>query len=137
MDQPVFASASPERERAPGHERLPFYSRRLRSVKCRGDGRSTRRRTLEALEQDRAFHFLDRLGHLDAARTGIGAVEGRPAAEAARLLRQDLHPFTAGFVARVEDEPVGVHDRGGADVAAIAPENRAIGTASGSQYVYI
>ena len=52
--------------------------------------RPYRPRRSEPVEQDRAFHVLDRLRHLDAARARLGAVEGRPAAEDAGLLGQDL-----------------------------------------------
>ena len=43
--------------------------------------------------QERPLHFLDRLRHLDAARAGVGAVEGRAAAPHALLVVQHLEPL--------------------------------------------
>src|SRR5512132_4337293 len=87
----------------------------------------------EAVEQDRALHLLDRLGDLDPAWARVGAVERRPTAEHARLLRQDLQALLTGLVPRVVDEPVGVHDRRGPDVLLVAPEDRARGRTRGAQ----
>src|SRR5918995_3272790 len=79
---------------------------------------------LEPVEQDRALHVLDRLGDLDPAWAGVSAVERRPAAEHAVLLGEDLESPPPALVARVVDEPVGIDDRGGADVLLVTPEDR-------------
>ena len=71
-------------------------------------------------EHQRALDLLDRLGHLDAARAGLGAVERGAAAPHAVDLVEDVQPFGGGLVAAVEDEPVGVDDRGRTEVAALA-----------------
>src|ERR687898_3213659 len=85
---------------------------------------SPRRLGLEPVEQDRALHVLDRLRDLDPAWAGIRAVERCPAAEHAVLLGEDLEAPPRALVARVVDEPVGVDDRGGADVLLVTPEDR-------------
>src|SRR5918993_5975785 len=79
---------------------------------------------LEPVEQDRAFHVLDRLRYLDPAWAGVRAVKRRPAPEHAVLLGEDLEAPPRALVARVVDEPVGVDDRGGADVLLVTPEDR-------------
>src|SRR4051812_43200985 len=89
-----------------------------------------RRRTAEPRSSDAAEHqgaldLLDGLGDLDAAGAGLGAVEGGPAAPDALGVRQDLQPFLAAFVARVENEPVGVDNCRGADVSVLGPVHRA------------
>src|SRR5919106_4900131 len=79
---------------------------------------------LEPVEQDRAFHVLDRLRDLDPPWAGVGAVERRPAAEHAVLLGEDLEAPPPALVARVVDEPVGIDDRGGGGVLLLTPEER-------------
>ena len=68
---------------APGRGRVHRGPHRVVAA-AEGDGT----RGLEAFEQDLALHLLDRLRHLDTARARVGAVEGRPAAEDAGLLRE-------------------------------------------------
>src|ERR671913_2630576 len=80
---------------------------------------------LEPVEQDRAFHVLDRLRYLDPAWAGVRAIERRPAAEHAVLLGEDLEAPPRALVARVVDEPVGIDDRGGGHGLLVAPEDRA------------
>ncbi len=70
---------------------------------------------------------------LDATRAAFGAVERGPAAPHAVDLVEDLETFGGGLVAAVEDEPVGVDDRGRAVVLALAPEHRAAGGAARAQ----
>jgi hypothetical protein len=79
----------------------------------------------EAVEHDGALDLLDGLRDLDASRAGLAAVEGRSASEHAALLGQHLEAFLSALVPRVEDESVGVHDGCGADVAVVAPVDRA------------
>src|SRR4249919_2844611 len=79
----------------------------------------------EAVEQDGALDLLDRLRDLDAAWTGLGAVERGPAPEHPGLLREDLQSFAAAFVPRVEDEAVRVHDRRRSHVLVVTPEDGA------------
>src|ERR687892_2460017 len=79
---------------------------------------------LEPVEQDRAFHVLDRLRDLDPAWTGVRAVERCPAAEHAVLLGENLEAPARALIARVVNEPVGIDDRGGADVLLVTPEDR-------------
>src|SRR5918996_2269162 len=76
---------------------------------------------LEPVEQDRAFHVLDRLRDLDPAWAGVRAVERCPAAEHAVLLGEDLEAPPRALVARVVDEPVSIDDRGGANVLPLTP----------------
>ena len=80
-----FTRAGEFEFRARSRDRVHRGPRRVVAA-AEGDGP----RGLEALEQDRALHLLDRLRHLDAARARVGAVEGRPASEDAGLLREDL-----------------------------------------------
>src|SRR5512143_1408381 len=65
-------------------------------------------------EDQSALDLLDRLGDLDAARAGLGAVEGRAAAPHAFLLVEDLQALVSPVVAGVEDEPMRVDDGSGA-----------------------
>src|SRR5581483_8462357 len=80
---------------------------------------------ISAREHQRALDFLDRLGHLDAPRAGFRAVERRPAAPHPVDLVEDLQSFGGGLVSAVEDEPVRVDDRRGAEVVAFVPVDRA------------
>ena len=84
-------------------------------------------------EHQRALDLLDRLGHLDAARAGLGAVEGGAAAPHAVDLVEDVEPLRCGFIAAVEDEPVGIDDRGRTEVAALVPVDRAARRAARAQ----
>src|SRR5690606_2150661 len=77
--------------------------------------------------------LLDGLGHRDAARASLGAVVGRAAAPQAVHAVEDRQAVAGGLVARVEDEAVRVHDRGGTDVAAVRPEHGAGRRASGAE----
>src|SRR5439155_16193006 len=87
----------------------------------------------DAAVEDGPLDLLDGLGDLDVAGAGVRAVERRPAPEHARALVEDLEPFAGGLVARVEDEAVGVDDRGGTDVGLVAPVDRARRGARGAQ----
>ena len=49
---------------------------------------------------DRRADLEDRLGDVDPARAGVGAVEDRPAAPDAVLVGEDLEPLVAALVAR-------------------------------------
>src|SRR5947209_6661320 len=80
---------------------------------------------LEPVEHDGPLDFLDGLGDLDAARAGLGAVEHRPASEDPGLPGEEIEALACSLVARVEDESVRVHDRGGTDVSVVTPEDRA------------
>ena len=82
-----------------------------------------------AREHQRPLDLLNRLGHLDASRAGIGAVERGAAAPDAVDLVEDVEPLGGAFVAAVEDEPVRVDDRRRAEVAALAPVDGATGRA--------
>jgi hypothetical protein len=73
----------------------------------RGVGRG---RPVQALPDQGALDLLDRLGDLDAARAGLGAVEGRAAAPHALLGVEDLQALLGALVAAVEDEPVRIDD---------------------------
>src|SRR5690242_1173903 len=84
-------------------------------------------------EHQRAFDLLNRLCHLDAARTRLRAVERGAATPDAVDLVEDVEAFGSGFIAAVEDEPVRVDDRGGPEVAALAPVDRAAGGAARAQ----
>ena len=53
----------------------------------------------EAARDQRPLDLLDRLGDLDAARAGVGAVEGRAAAPDALLVVEDLQALLAALVA--------------------------------------
>jgi hypothetical protein len=83
--------------------------------------------------QDRLLHLADRLGDLDLARAGLGAVEDRAAAPDALAVVQDLQPLGRRLVAAVEDEAVRVHDRRRADEVLVRPERRARGGARRAQ----
>ena len=83
----------------------------------------------DAPEDQRALDLLDRLGDLDAARAGVGAVEGRAAAPHALAVVEDLEPLLGALVAAVEDEAVGRDDRLRAEVALVGPVDRARGRA--------
>src|SRR6478735_10736548 len=82
-----------------------------------------------AREHQRALDLLDRLRHLDSARTGLRAVERRAAAPDSVDLVEDVQPLGGRLVAAVEDEPVCVDDRCGAEVRTLAPVD---GTARGA-----
>ena len=84
-------------------------------VWCRSGG--SRGAQESAREHQRALDLLDRLGHLDAARAGLGAVERGAAAPHPVDLVEDVEALGGGLVAAVEDEPVRVDDRGRAEVA--------------------
>src|SRR6476620_332833 len=88
---------------------------------------------LDLTGEDRLLDFGNRLRHLDASRAGFGAVEGGAAAPHAFLVVQDLQAHVAGVITGSEDEPVGVHDRGRAEVLAVRPEDRAGRRARGAQ----
>src|SRR5664280_2784584 len=82
---------------------------------------------------DRGRYFEDRPGDLDPARAGVRAVEDRAAAPHAVLVGQDLEALVRALVARVEDEAVGLDDRGRTDVVRLGPERRAGRRAGGAQ----
>ena len=86
-----------------------------------------------AREHQRALDLLDRLRHLDPTRAGLRAVERGAAAPHAVDLVEDVEALGGGFVAAVEDEPVGVDDRGRPEVAALAPVDGAAGGAARAQ----
>ena len=73
---------------------------------------------LHAAAEDRLLHLGDRARDLDAARARIRAVERRAAAPHALAVVEDVEAHLRRLVARVEDEPVRVHDRRGAEVLA-------------------
>ena len=92
--------------------------------------RSTRRRStpnprkgggLDAAEDERALDFLDRLGDLDAAWAGIGAVEGGAAAPHAFLVVEHLQALFEPGVAAIEDESMRGDDSGRAEVLTVRP----------------
>src|SRR5215207_7315582 len=76
---------------------------------------------LHPAEDQGALDLLDRLGDLDAARAGLGAIEGGPAAPDTFAVVEDFQPFVAALVAAVEDEPVGADDRLWPEVLAVVP----------------
>src|SRR5690606_19558731 len=78
-----------------------------------------------ATEHQGALDLLDRLGHLDAARAGIGAVEGGAAPPDTVNVVEDVQPLLGGLVPAVEDEPVRVDDRRRTEVGAVGPVHRA------------
>src|SRR3984957_4009100 len=84
-------------------------------------------------EHQRALDLLDRLGHLDAPRAGVGAVERGAAAPDAIDVVEDVEPLGRGLVTAVEDEAVRVDDGRRTEVAALAPEHRAAGSARRAQ----
>src|SRR6186997_2055935 len=87
----------------------------------------------EGARDHRALDLLDRLGHLDATRARLGAVEGGAAAPHALLVVEDLEALGATLVAAVEDEPVRVDDRSRAEVLPVGPEHRAGRGAGGAE----
>src|SRR5437867_8933032 len=87
----------------------------------------------QLVEHDGPLDLLDGLRHLDAAGTGLRAVEGGPAPEHAGALGQDPEPLVGAMVAGVVDEPVSVHDGRRADVLLVAPEDGARRGAGGAQ----
>src|SRR4051794_6004726 len=91
---------------------------------ARGPGpcRALTRGRSDGAREQRALDLLDRLRDLDAAGAGLRAVEGRAAAPHALLLVEDLEALGGAVVPAVEDEPVGVDDRGRAEVLAVGPE---------------
>src|SRR5690606_24987091 len=119
---PEGATRAPEgATRAPeGATRAPEGAKR-----ARGLPRALFAYPSRALGQQRALDLLDRLRHLDATRAGVGAVERRAAAPHALGVVEDVQPLLRGLVTRVEDEPVGVDDRGGAEVRPVRPVHRA------------
>src|SRR3984885_13888237 len=84
-------------------------------------------------EHQRALDLLDRLGHLDAPRAGVGAVERGAAAPYAVDLVEDVEPLGRGLVTAVEDEAVCVDDGRRTEVATLIPEHRAAGGARSAQ----
>src|SRR6476659_5735558 len=107
----------------------PTASRTLAAAAVRG----SRTLALELVRQQGALDLLDRLGDLDAAGAGLGAVEGRAAAPHALLVVEDLQALLGGLVAAVEDEPVRVDDGGRAEVLPVGPEHLAAGRAGRAQ----
>src|SRR6201999_2606853 len=93
----------------------------------RGCRRKIGRRSRLAREHERALDLLDCLGHLDATRAGLRAVECGPAAPDTVDLVEDVQPLGGTLVAAVEDEPVRVDDGRRPEVAALVPEHRATG----------
>src|SRR4051812_3795465 len=87
--------------------------------------------TSEPPSDQRLLHLGDRLRDLDTARAGVRAVERGAAAPHAVLVVEDFEALLARFVTAVEDEAVGVHDGGRAEVLAVVPEHRARGGAGG------
>src|SRR5690625_6176169 len=96
---------------------LPISERRTRRRPARisPDGASVRtgpaaagsaawHATSDAAADHSLLHLGDRLGHLDAARACLGAVEGGAAAPHALLGVEDLQTLLAGIIARIEDE---------------------------------
>src|SRR5699024_3931333 len=75
--------------------------------------------------EDGLLHLGDRLGDLDTAGARLGAVEGRAAAPDALGVVEDVEAHLRLVVARIEDEPVRVDDRGGAEVLTVGPEDGA------------
>src|SRR5690606_9183410 len=86
-----------------------------------------------AAVEELALDLLDGLRDGDAARARLGAVVGGAAAPQAVDPVEDGEPVAGGLVARVEDEPVGVDDGRGADVAPVRPEDGAGGRAGGAE----
>src|SRR5699024_1147435 len=89
--------------------------------------------TSDAAADHSLLHLGDRLGHLDAARACLGAVEGGAAAPHALLGVEDLQTLLAGIIARIEDEAMGVDDGSRTEVLPVGPEHRARGGAGGAQ----
>ncbi len=81
----------------------------------------------------RSLDFGNRLRHFDIAWTGRGAVEDRPASPDAFGVVEDVQSLGGSSVSRIEDEAVGVDDRGGANVLSVAPEWRAGRGAAGAE----
>src|SRR5690348_16500850 len=75
--------------------------------------------------QQRLLNFANRARHVNVARAGFHAVEDGAAAPHALNGIQDFHAFFATLIARIEHEAMSVHDGGGSDVIAVAPERRA------------
>src|SRR5271163_3729681 len=90
-------------------------------------------RRSSASEHQRTLDLLDRLGHLDAPRAGVGAVERGAAAPDAVDLVEDVEPLGRGLVTAVEDEAVRVDDGRRTEVAALVPEHRTAGGARRAQ----
>src|SRR3954451_21361846 len=75
----------------------------------------------DAVVEDRPLDLLDGLGDLDVTRAGLGATEGGAAPPHPRPLVEDVETVSAGLVAGIEDETVGVDDRRWAHVGVVAP----------------
>src|SRR5690606_41092178 len=78
-----------------------------------------------ATEHQGALDLLDRLGHLYAARAGIGADEGGAAPPDTVNVAEDVQPLLGGLVPAVEDQPVRIDDRRRTEVGAVGPVHRA------------
>ena len=83
------------------------------------------KRLLQFAGDDGVLDLGDGLGDVDLAGAGLGAVVGGAAAPQTVGLTEHLHALRGPLIAAVEDEAVGVHDGGGAEVAAVGPEDRA------------
>ena len=81
--------------------------------------------SIQASGGDRLFDLAYRLGDLDLARAGIGAIEDCMTAVDAELVVKDLEALGSGLVAAVEDETVGIDDRRWTNIVLIRPEGRA------------
>jgi hypothetical protein len=84
---------------------------------------------LGTTSQNGLLDFGDCLGHLNAARAGLGAVEGGTAAPHALFVVQNLEANLGSFVARVKDKAVRVDDCSWAKVLTVCPEHWARGGA--------
>src|SRR5690606_25827085 len=78
--------------------------KRPRTVWCGAAAVCLRLTRSEGALEDRLLHLGDGLGDLDAARAGLGAVEGGAAAPHAFLVVEDLEAHVSAFVTRIEDE---------------------------------
>src|SRR5690606_22610191 len=86
-----------------------------------GEGVSVERVRSGLSAEDRLLDLCDGFGDLDAARAGLGAVEGRAAAPHALFVVEDVESDVGVVIARIEDEAVRVHDRGGTEVLSVGP----------------
>ncbi len=75
-----------------------------------GGGQGSRTLGVELVREQGALDLLDRLGDLDAAGAGLGAVEGRAAAPHPLLVVEHLEALGPALVPAVEDEAVRVDD---------------------------
>src|SRR5574340_107654 len=97
--------------------RRGLLRRRVRPSQVAGDRRRTRAKT-SAGEHQRPFELRDRLGHLDAARAGLGAVERGATTPHPIGFVEDVQALGSTFVAAVEDEPVCVDECGRTEIRA-------------------